>query len=302
MVATIGVSDKAHALEHCGFGFAHRLAAQKHADDGGCKTNQEDREAGYEPDEENEERQESAQGGRGVFTVFDLSHDSRLFFLGDDHAAATHVGVATDGGNQEDRQAGDQAENIEQTEADACRCDQGDLRRVRETGQVADVTGVSLNTSALVGVNTKANSSRTRNDSRDNGLRETSQSADHTCSDTAGGANAGAAAELVADAHDVANDNVKEAGGLHDADEEQDARHVGDHRVQTGVNHLGNGHFGASHNGETGNQSRERCADDCGHVDRRFARNHQEQRQYHNHLRNYGSCHFSFLWFVAHAF
>ena len=158
---------------------------------------------------------------------------------------------------------------------------------------------MSLNTGALVGVNAQTNGGRARNHGSDHRLRKAGQSADHACGNTACRAHAGAAADLVAHAHDVADDDVQKARGLHDADKEQNARHIGDHGVKARVDHLGDGHVGAAHDREARHQSRNRRADDSGDVDGSLARNHQEQRQHHDYLRNNGSCHFLVLWFCA---
>ena len=105
---------------------------------------------------------------------------------------------------------------------------------------------MGLNTGDFIWVNTELNSSRTGNHGGNHRLCETCQCADNACSNTACRTNAGAAAELVAPKDDISHDNIQEASCLHDADEQQDTRHIGNHRVQTGINHLCNCHRSAS--------------------------------------------------------
>ena len=88
-----------------------------------------------------------------------------------------------------------------------------------------------LNTSDFVGVDAELNSCRAGNNCGNHRLCETCQSADNACSNTAGRADAGTAAEFVAPKNDISNDNVQEACGLHDTDEQQDTRHIGNNGV-----------------------------------------------------------------------
>ena len=92
---------------------------------------------------------------------------------------------------------------------------------------------MGLNTGDFIWVNTELNSSRTGNHGGNHRLCEPCQCADHACCNTAGRANSGAAAELIAPKNDISYDNIQEASGLHDTDEQQDTGHVGNHRVQT---------------------------------------------------------------------
>ena len=105
-----------------------------------------------------------------------------------------------------------------------------------EASQVTDVTGVSLDTSDFIRINTQTNGSRARDHSGNHRLRETGQGANHAASNTACGTNPDATAEFVTNANHVANDDIKKARGLHDADEDQNTGHIGNHRVQTRVN------------------------------------------------------------------
>ena len=93
------------------------------------------------------------------------------------------------------------------------------------------MSGVCLNTGTLVGIDSETHGRRARNHSRNHRLRETGQSADDAGSNTACRAHARTAADLIADADDIANDDIHEARGLHDADEKQNARHVGNYGI-----------------------------------------------------------------------
>lgn len=166
----------------------------------------------------------------------------------------------------------------------AMRDTPGDLSRVREAGKVADVACVGDDTGGLIWLDAKADGGRTSNDSGDHGLREAGESADNTSSDAAGSADTNATANLVADTDDVANDDVKETRGLHNADEEQNAGHVGNHRVETRDDHLGDGHALTTRKRKTGHDGRNGRTRNGGHVNGRAARNHQYERCQHYEL------------------
>ena len=100
----------------------------------------------------------------------------------------------------------------------------------------------------------------------------------------AGSADTNATANLVADTDDVANDDVKETRGLHNADEEQNAGHVGNHRVETRDDHLGDGHALTTRKRKTGHDGRNGRTRNGGHVNGRAARNHQYERCQHYEL------------------
>ena len=144
-----------------------------------------------------------------------------------------------------------------------------------ETGEVADVTGVCADTGALIGIHTETHRCRAGNHGRDHRLRKTGQSTDHAGGNTARGTHAGAAAEFIAHTDDIADDDVHKARGLHDADEKQNTRHIGNHRVQARNHHLGDGHVGRARNRKARHKRGNRCARNGGNVNRSFARNHQ---------------------------
>ena len=93
--------------------------------------------------------------------------------------------------------------------------------------------GVCLNTGALIGIHAEADGGRPRNHGRNDGLREPRQRTDDACGNTARRADAGTAAQFIADTDDIANDHVHESRCLHDADKKQNTGHIRNHGIKT---------------------------------------------------------------------
>lgn len=122
----------------------------------------------------------------------------------------------------------------------------GYLGRMGEAREVADMTGVCLNTGGFIRINTETDSCRSGNDSGDHRLGETRQRSDQTSGNTASGADARTSADFVADKDNVTHDDIEESGCLHNADEKQNAGHIRDHGVQPHIDHLPDCHRSGS--------------------------------------------------------
>ena len=121
-------------LHHLFFAQTSWNLREHHAYDSRRKTDEEHRETGDKPDEQDDKRQKGVYGTCCILTAFNLSHDFGAFFGRDLHTATTHICVAANGRNRKNRQASNQTEHVKKPETDTGRRNQRHLCRVREPG------------------------------------------------------------------------------------------------------------------------------------------------------------------------
>lgn len=93
------------------------------------------------------------------------------------------------------------------------------------------MASVGNHTGRLVGTYPQTHSCRTTNHGRDHRLRKARQGTYHTGSHTTRTGYTDTAAPFIAETNDIANDHVQKTRGLHNADKEQDTRHIGNHWI-----------------------------------------------------------------------
>ena len=146
------------------------------------------------------------------------------------------------------------------------------------------VTGMSGKTCSLMWIHAQLGSCRTGDGCGNSRLGEAGESADDTGDQRAGSSDTGSAAQLGADFHNLLDDDIEEAGSLHDTDEHENTGHIGDDGIQTAVDQLLNGNIGLTCQRKAGSYCSQKRACNSREVNRCATRDHKKQGQDHDSL------------------